>query len=148
MRTATRRQQTEPRATQDGEWQLDSVLEPETMARFLNNYLVHHFRARVEPIDRDQEPRDAIEARAEVAVTASRPGRLGFGNWALSAYVTSHDGGSSLTLRALSGKARSHSVNDWHSTASLAHSIKKLESLALIFQALDTATRMQRIGFR
>jgi hypothetical protein len=125
--------------------QLESICELEVMARHLDHYL-RYLRADVESVAAGRTPLDALETQPDVLLIGSGFGRFGFGNWAVQACLTARNGGTSITLRAISGDAASHVLNGRRSAISLASSVKRMESLARMLRAMDEGTRMQRLG--
>jgi len=121
---------------------IDSICDLKVMARHLVNYL-RHLRAEVRPTAESANELDLSEDSSDVAVTGTGSSMFGFNHWTVQAYLSAHDGGSSITLRAVGDDAGSRPLSARRSAPSLASSVTQMESLALLLRAMDSGARRQ-----
>lgn len=121
---------------------IDSICDLKVMTRHLVNYL-RHLRAEVEPTAESADPLDLPADSSEVAVTGTGSSMFGFNHWTVQAYLRAHEDGSSITLRAVGDDTASRPRSARRFAPSLASSVKKMESLALLLRAMDSGTRRQ-----
>jgi hypothetical protein len=122
--------------------QLESRCELKVVVRRLHDYL-GHLRADVDSLTEGSNRFDALNDQPDVALVGSGSGVYGFGRWAVQIYLTARDEETSITLRAIGHDATARVVRGRRSMISLANSVKKLESLARLFRAMEEEAHMQ-----